>query len=126
MDAFCVVKERKINMGAIETAKSIQNLLQEYGVDNDSLNAFIKDASELPSSDVLDGFNDRVETYQKANTYDTVVQAGDELLNFYNSHTEELSYKANEMSELEKTLEDYKEIHDLYEKLDALIENGEI
>ena len=30
------------------------------------------------------------------------------------------------MSELEKTLEDYKKIHDLYEKLDALIENGEI
>lgn len=113
-------------MGAIETAKSIQNLLQEYGVENDSLNAFIKDASELPSSEVLDGFNDRVETYQKANTYDTVTQAGDELLNYYNSHTEELSYKANEMSELEKTLEDYKEIHDLYEKLDALIENGEL
>lgn len=113
-------------MGAIETAKSIQNLLQEYGVDNDSLNAFIKDASELPSSEVLDGFNYRVEDYQKANTYDTVVQAGDELLNFYNSHTEELSYKANEMSELEKTLEDYKKIHDLYEELDAQIENGEI
>lgn len=113
-------------MGAIETAKSIQSLLQEYGVDNDSLNAFVKEASELPSSKVLDEFNDRVEDYQKANTYDTVTQTGDELLNYYNAHAEELSYKANEMSELEKTLEDYKKIHDLYEKLDAEIEDGEI
>lgn len=112
-------------MGAIDTAKAIQNLLSEYGVDNDSLNAFIKEAEELPDSKTLDEFNSLVEDYQNAGTYDTIVKTSEELLDFYESHKQELSQKASEMNELSKTLEDYKKVNDLYEQLDAEIEDGD-
>lgn len=113
-------------MGALETAKSIQVLLNEYGIENDSLNAFIKEASELPDEKVLDEFNSLVEDYQNATGYDNIVKASEELLNFYNGHKEQLSHKANEMDLLSGTLEDYKKIHEKYEELDAAIENGEL
>ena len=113
-------------MGALDTAKSIQVLLSEHGIENDSLNAFINEASQLPDEKVLDEFNSLVEDYQRATGYDSIVRASEELLNFYNGHKEQLSHKANEMDQLDKTLEDYKQIHDKYEQLDAEIENGEL
>lgn len=113
-------------MGALDTAKSIQNLLSEQGVENDSLNSFIKEASQLPDEKELDKFNEFVEDYQNASGYDNIVSASEELLDFYNSHREQLSQKANEMAKLSEMLETYKKVHDLYEKLDADIENGEL
>lgn len=113
-------------MAAIDTARAIQSLLQEYGVDNDSLDSFIKEAEELPDARTLDTFNDLVEDYQNASGYSNIISTGEELLDFYNSHAEELSYKANEMAKLNNALEDFEKVHTLYEKLDSEIEDGEL
>ena len=126
MGAFCVFKKGFFQMAAIDTARAIQSLLQEYGVDNDSLDSFIKEAEELPDARTLDTFNDLVEDYQNASGYSNIISTGEELLDFYNSHAEELSYKANEMAKLSNALEDFEEVHRLYEQLDSEIEDGEL
>lgn len=113
-------------MAAIDTAKAIQSLLQEYGVENDSLDAFIKEAEELPSVETLDRFNELVEDYQNASSYDSIIAAGEELLDFYNAHTEALYYKGREMARLDETLDDYRKINSLYQKLDSEIEDGDL
>lgn len=112
-------------MAAVDTAKAIQNLLSEHGIDNDSLNVFIKEAENLPDYDVLNEFNKYVEDYQRANGYDSIMSAGEQLLDFFNRHSQELAYKASEMDDLSNTLEDYKQINDLYEQLDADMEDGD-
>lgn len=113
-------------MAAIETAKAIQTLLQDYGAENDSLNAFIKEAEELPSSQTLDEYNSLVEDYQNASSYENIVSSAEAILEFYNGHKEELSQKANEMAKLDATLEDFRKLNDLYEQLESEIEDGEL
>ena len=113
-------------MAAIETAKAIQTLLQDYGVGNDSLNAFLKEAEELPSGRTLDEYNSLVEDYQNATSYETIVSSAEAILEFYNGHKEELSQKANEMAKLDATMDDFRKLNALYEQLDSEIEDGYI
>lgn len=113
-------------MAAIDTAKAIQNLLQDYGVENDSLNAFIKEAEEMPDSKTLDEYNSLVEEYQKATSYEDIVRSAEDILELYNAHKEELSQKASEMAKLDATLDDFRKLNELYEELDKLVENGEL
>ena len=112
-------------MAAIDTAKAIQGLLNEHGVENDSLNTFIKEAENLPDIKTLDTFNNLVEEYQSANTFDTILRSGNELLEFYSSHAQELEQKAPEMRKLASVLEDFEQIDKLYDQLDAEIEDGD-
>lgn len=113
-------------MAAIETAKAIQTLLQDYGMENDSLNAFVKEAEELPSGQTLDEYNNLVEDYQNATSYESIVSSAEAILEFYNGHKEELSQKANEMAKLDATMDDFRKLNALYEKLDSEIEDGYI
>lgn len=113
-------------MAAIETAKAIQTLLQDYGVENDSLNAFVKEAEELPSGKTLDEYNSLVEDYQNASSYENIVSSAEAILEFYNAHKEELSHKASEMAKLDATMDDFRKLNDLYEQLDSELENGEL
>lgn len=113
-------------MAAVDTAKAIQGLLQDYGTENDSLNAFIKEAEELPSGKTLDEYNSLVEDYQNANSYENIVSSAEAILEFYNGHKEELSQKANEMAKLDATLDDFRKLNDLYEQLESDFESGDI
>lgn len=113
-------------MAAIETAKAIQTLLQDYGMENDSLNAFVKEAEELPSAQTLDEYNSLVEDYQNATSYESIISSAEAILEFYNAHREELSQKANEMAKLDATMDDFRKLNALYEQLDSEIEDGYI
>lgn len=113
-------------MAAIETARAIQTLLQDYGTENDSLNAFVKEAEELPSGQTLDEYNNLVEDYQNATSYESIVSSAEAILEFYNGHKEELSQKANEMAKLDATMDDFRKLNALYEQLDSEIEDGYI
>lgn len=113
-------------MAAIDTAKAIQGLLQDYGTENDSLNAFIKEAEELPDSKTLDEYNSLVEDYQNASSYDDIISSAEAILELYNGHKEELSQKANEMAKLDATLDDFRKLNDLYEELEGEVEDGDI
>ncbi|EGO5843313.1 hypothetical protein HKH46_002687 [Enterococcus faecalis] len=110
---------------ALQTALAIQTLLSEYNVENDSLNTFIQEASELPTSENLDRYNDLVEEYNNASGYDSKKDSAEELIAFYNAHSEELSAKQSEITTLQKVLEDAEQLYSLYNALASQLEDGD-
>lgn len=104
---------------AISTARAIQALLGEYGVENDALDNFIKEAATMPSSDVADTFNGLVMEYRNAQGYQNVQDAGEELYDFWASNQSQLENKEPEMRRLRKYLDDSIELERYYRQLQA-------
>lgn len=104
---------------AVSTARAIQALLDEYGVENDALDSFIKEAATMPSSDIADKFNGLVLDYQNAQGYQNVQSAGEELYGFWASNQDQLQNKEVEMIRLRRYLDDSAELEQLYRQLQA-------
>lgn len=102
---------------AIETAKAIQSLLGEYGIENESLEAFVKEAETLPSGETVDTYNRLVEEYKNATSRSDVHATGEALLAHYHKHEDQLLNKADEMRELAQYLEDDATLEELYIEL---------
>ncbi|HCT1231932.1 TPA: hypothetical protein OTO26_002664 [Staphylococcus aureus] len=111
-----------MNSKAIEKAKAIQSLLDEYNISNDSLDLFIKEAETMPDSATLDKFNELVEAYNNAGGYAIKSDTAKDLLAFYDSHTEELSAKQSEMARLRSVSEDADTLERLYNEFRPLLD----
>lgn len=111
-----------MNSKAIEKAKAIQSLLDEYNISNDSLDLFIKEAETMPDSATLDKFNELVEAYNNAGGYAIKSDTAKDLLAFYDSHTEELSAKQSEMARLRSVSEDADTLERLYNEFKPLLD----
>lgn len=111
-----------MNSKAIEKAKAIQTLLDEYNISNDSLDLFIKEAETMPDSATLDKFNELVEAYNNAGGYAIKSDTAKDLLAFYDSHTEELSAKQSEMARLRSVSEDAETLERLYNEFKPLLD----
>lgn len=107
----------------IDKAKGIQTLLAEYGVDNDSLNTFIKEAETMPDSATLDKYNELVDAYNTAGGYEVKIECAKDLIAFYNAHPQELSVKQSEINNLVNVLEDVERLRRMYEELQSLIDD---
>lgn len=120
--------EQSLEEGAIESAISyafnIQNLLQDRGYDNKTVNAFIQDAQSRPSKQTITQYNSRVEELRKATTYNTIVQASENLIEFYNGHKENFESVSAEISALEDMTEELKEVYGIMNNLQNNIENN--
>lgn len=113
-------------MTKLSTAKTIQGILDGYGIENDSLNTFIKEVDEMPDEKTLETFNSLVEDYQKAGSSDNVIRSAEALLDFYEQHKSELSYKASEMDRLDAKHNVFLQANNLYQSLDTAIEDNDL
>lgn len=111
-----------MNSKAIEKAKAIQSLLDEYNISNDNLDLFIKEAETMPDSATLDKFNELVEAYNNAGGYAIKADTAKDLIAFYDSHTEELSAKQSEMARLKEVNEDANTLEKLYNEFKSLLD----
>ena len=102
---------------AVSKAQAIQALLSEYGIDNDSLDLFIKEAESMPDGETIDKYNELVEEYNSSKGYDDKMDSADDLINFYNSHAEELEMKEPEIAMLKKVVDDAEQLNRMYEEL---------
>ena len=102
---------------AISTARAIQSLLGEYGVENEALETFIKEAATMPSNDTADAFNELVLEYQNSQGYQNVQDTGEELYAFWAANQDQLQNKEPEMRRLRKYLDDSAELEQLYRQL---------
>lgn len=107
---------------AVSKAQAIQALLSEYGVENDSLDVFIKEAETMPDSETIDKYNELVEEYNSSKGYNEKMDSADDLINFYNSHAEELEMKEPEIAQLKKVTEDAEKLNQMYEELLEIVE----
>lgn len=107
---------------AVSKAQAIQALLSEYGVENDSLDVFIKEAETMPDSETIDKYNELVEEYNSSKGYNEKMDSADDLISFYNSHAEELEMKSNEIAQLKKVTEDAEKLNQMYEELLEIVE----
>lgn len=121
--------EQAIEEGSIESAityaYNIQNLLQDRGYDNKTVNAFIQDAQSRPSKQVITQYNSRVEELRKATTYSTIVTASENLIEFYNAHKENFESVSAEISELDAMTDELKEVYGIMNELQSNIENND-
>lgn len=113
-------------MTKLSTAKTIQGILDGYGIENDSLNTFIKEVDEMPDEKTLETFNSLVEDYQKAGSSDNVIRSAEALLDFYEQHKSELSHKASEMDRLDAKHNAFLQANNLYQSLDTAIEDNDL
>lgn len=111
-----------MNNKVISTAKSIQTLLDDFNISNDNLDAFIKEAETMPDSKTLDKYNELVEAYNNAGGYSIKLNTANELVAFYDSHTEELSAKASEIAVLKEIIEAVEQLEKLYNELQSLLD----
>ena len=102
---------------AVSKAQAIQALLSEYGVENDSLDIFIKEAETMPDSETIDKYNELVEEYNSSKSYTDKMDSAEDLINFYNSHAEELEMKEQEIAQLKKVTEDAEKLNHMYDEL---------
>lgn len=107
---------------AVSKAQAIQALLLEYGVENDSLDMFIKEAETMPDSETIDKYNELVEEYNSSKSYTDKMDSAEDLINFYNSHAEELEMKEQEIAQLKKVTEDAEKLNHMYDELLDLID----
>ena len=101
------------------TISAIQALLDAYGMENSSLDKLKAQLDTLPDSKTVDTYNELVTKYQRARGYQNFMQASEELVSFYNKHSEELSQKREEIAKLQEVIDTNKEMHRLYEKLES-------
>lgn len=106
---------------AVSKAQAIQALLLEYGVENDSLDIFIKEAETMPDSETIDKYNELVEEYNSSKSYTDKMDSAEDLINFYNSHAEELEMKEQEIAQLKKVTEDAEKLNHMYDELLDLV-----
>lgn len=111
-----------MNTRIIDTAKAIQVLLGDYGLPNDSLQAFINEAESMPDSATLDKYNELVDAYNTAGGYEVKINAAEDLIAFYNAHSQELEQKRQEINNLQNVLEDVVTLQRLYNELQSLID----
>lgn len=107
---------------AVSKAQAIQALLLEYGVENDSLDIFIKEAETMPDSETIDKYNELVEEYNSSKSYTDKMDSAEDLINFYNSHAEELEMKEQEIAQLKKVTEDAEKLNHMYDELLDLVD----
>lgn len=107
---------------AVSKAQAIQALLSEYGVENDSLDTFIKEAETMPDGETIDKYNELVEEYNSSKGYNDKMDSAEDLINFYNSHAEELEMKEHEINALIKVTEDAEKLNQMYNELLSLVE----
>src|SRR5699024_1166330 len=107
---------------AVSKAQAIQALLSEYDVENDSLDTFIKEAETMPDGETIDKYNELVEEYNSSKGYNDKMDSAEDLINFYNSHPEELEMKEHEINALIKVTEDAEKLNQMYNELLSLVE----
>lgn len=107
---------------AVSKAQAIQALLLEYGVENDSLDIFIKEAETMPDSETIDKYNELVEEYNSSKSYTDKMDSAEDLISFYNSHAEELEMKEQEIAQLKKVTEDAEKLNHMYDELLDLVD----
>ena len=121
--------EQALEEGSIESAithaYNIQNLLQDRGYDNKTVNAFIQDAQSRPSKQTITQYNSHVEELRKSNTYDSIITASESLIEFYNAHNENFESVGSEISLLEDMTERLKEVNKLMNELQNNLENND-
>lgn len=121
--------EQAIEEGSIESAityaYNIQNLLQDRGYDNKTVNAFIQDAQSRPSKQTITRYNSLVEELRKATTYNTIITASDNLIEFYNGHKENFESVGGGISQLEDMNEELKEVYSIMNELQNNLENND-
>lgn len=101
------------------TINAIQALLNAYDMENASLNKLKEQLDTLPDNKTVDTYNDLVTKYQRARGYQNFMQSAEDLVAFYNKHSEELSQKRDAIAKLQEVIDTNKEMHRLYEKLES-------
>lgn len=108
----------------IGNASAIKTLLEQYGVVNESLDSFLKEANDLPSSDILDEYNSLVDNFNESRGQ-AKSEAAQSLISFYDKNRDVLSHKNKTIETLRKFEIDNERLMNLYEKLESelLVEN---